>query len=56
MYFYTIGDIVLHQMLVKLVGGLQPTDECSGNYVFIAVVYQSHLALKIVDVVLRVLP
>jgi len=39
-------------MLVERVGDLQPTDECSGGYVFIVVVYQSHLALKIVDVAL----
>jgi len=47
-----LGDIVLHQMLVEQVGDLQPTGECSGGYVFIAVMYQSHLALEIVDVVL----
>jgi len=34
---------------------LQPTDECSGVYVFITVVYQSHLALKIVNIVLQAL-
>ena len=38
-----LGDIVLHQMLVKRVGDLQPTDECSGGYVFTAVVNQSWL-------------
>jgi len=51
-----LGDIVLHQMLVERVDDLQPTDEYSGVYVFIAVVYQSHLAMKIIDVVLQALP
>ena len=37
-------------------GDLQPTDECSGGFIFIAVVYQSHLGLEIVDIVLRALP
>jgi len=51
-----LGDIVLHQMLVEQVDDLQPTDEYSGGYVFIAIVYQSHLAMKIIDVVLQALP
>ena len=49
-------DIVLHQMLVERVGDLQPINEYSDDYVFIAVVYQSHLALKIVDIVFQALP
>ena len=43
-------------MLVERVGDLQPTDECSGGYVFIVIVHQSHLTLEIVDVALQALP
>ena len=50
-----LGDIVLHQMLVKRVGNLQPTDECSGEYIFIVVVHRSHLLMEIVDVALKAL-
>jgi len=49
-----LGDIVLHQMLVQ--GDLQPIDECSGDYILIAVVYQSNLTLKIVYVALQAPP
>ena len=37
-------------------GDLQPTDEYNSGYICIAVVYQSHLALKLVKVVLHALP
>ena len=40
---------------VKRVGDLQPTDECCHHNIFIAVIYQSHLALLITDVVLEAL-
>ena len=42
-----LGDFVLHQMFVERVGDLQPTD---GSHVVIAVIHQSHLALKITDI------
>ena len=51
-----LGDIVLHEMFVKRVGDLQPTDDGNNVYVLITVVYQGHLALKIVDIVLQTLP
>jgi len=35
---------------------LQPTDESGSGYVLIAAVYQGHLALKVIDVVLQTLP
>jgi len=40
---------MLHQVFVG-VRDLQPTDERSGNHVVIAVIHQSHLALKIIDI------
>ena len=43
-------------MLVERVGDLQPTDECSNGYVFITTIYQSYLALEIVNVVLLAFP
>ena len=43
-------------MFVEGIGNLQPTDEGDGGYILIAVVYQDHLTLEIVDVVLQALP
>jgi len=35
---------------------LQPTNEGGGSYILATVVYQGHLALEVVDVVLQALP
>ena len=35
---------------------MQPTDERRGNHVVIAAIQQSHLALKITDIVFKTLP
>ena len=43
-------------MFVEGVGDLQPTDEGGNGYVLITVVYQGHLTLKVVDVILQALP
>ena len=44
-------------MFVEGIGDLQPVDEGGGgDYVLIAVVYQGHLSLKIVNIVLQALP
>ena len=50
-----LGDFVLHQELVQRVGDLQPTDEYCDNYILIAVIYQDHLTLKVIDIVLEAL-
>ena len=34
---------------------LQPTDECSGSHIVIAVIHQGHLAFEITDVMFEVL-
>ena len=47
-----LGDVILHQLFVEEIGELQPTDKGSGSYILIAVVYQGHLTLKVVNVVL----
>ena len=38
-------------MLVDLVDNVQPTDECCDSYILIAVIYQGHLTLKVIDIV-----
>ena len=43
-------------MFVEGTGDLQPTDEGGYDYVFIAAVYQGHLALEVINVVLQTLP
>ena len=43
-------------MFVKRVGDLQSTDERYSRNVLVAVIYQSHLGLEIIDVVLQALP
>ena len=50
-----LGYFILHQLLVEKVSDLQPIDECSSNFVIIAIIYQVHLALEISDVVLEAL-
>ena len=51
-----LGDLVFHQMLIKEVGDLQPTDEHGNSHTVITVIYQSYLALKITDILLEALP
>ena len=46
---------MLHQMLVEEVGDLQPTNECRGSHINIAVIDQVYLALKITDIVFETL-
>jgi len=48
-----LGDFILHQVLIEGEGDLQPTDECYGSHVIVAVTHQGHLALKITDIVLE---
>jgi len=50
-----LGDLMFHQMLVKGVGDLQPTDERDGSHVVIAVIHHRHLALKIIEILLEAL-
>jgi len=50
-----VCGFMLHQILVKGVDDLQPSDESCCRNVFIAVIYLSHLSLKITDVVLEIL-
>ena len=45
------GDVILHQMFVEGIDDLQPIDEGGGGYILVAVVYQSHLTLEIVNIV-----
>ena len=47
-----LGDVVLHQMFAEGVCDLQHADEGGSGYVFVTVVYQGHLTLKVVDIVL----
>ena len=49
------GDFVFHQMLVERVSGLQPTDEHCRRNIFSVVIYLSHLALDITNVMLEAL-
>ena len=51
-----LGDVVLHQMFIEWVGDLQPTDEGGNDYILVTVVYQGHLILDVVDVILQTLP
>ena len=46
---------MLHQVLVKRVGDLQPTDKCGGSHVIVAVIHQAHLVLKVTDVMFEAL-
>ena len=48
-----LGDLVFHQLFVEGVGDLQPTNE--RGHVVIAVIHQSHLALKITDILFEAL-
>jgi len=50
-----LGDLMFHQILVEGVGDLQPTDKQGGSYIIIAVIHQSHLTLKIIDILLEAL-
>ena len=50
-----VGDLILHKMFVG-VGDLHPTDEHGGSYVIVPVIYESHLALKITDILFETLP
>ena len=51
-----LGDVVLHQMFIEWVGDLQPTDEGGNDCILVTVVYQGHLVLDVVDVILQTLP
>jgi len=50
------SDFVFNRVLVKKVGDLQLTNECCRHIIFITVMYLSHLALVITDVVLEAIP
>ena len=50
-----LGDVILHQIFIEGDGNLQSTDEEVNDYVLITVVYQGHLALKVVDIALQAL-
>jgi len=50
------SDFVFHQVFIEGVGDMQLTDERCRRDVFDAVIYQSHLALDITDIVLEALP
>ena len=43
-------------MFVKGIGDLQPADEGGGGHVLVAVIYQGHPTLKIINIVLQALP
>ena len=47
---------MFHQMIVERMRDMQPTDECGNSHVVITVIDQSHLALKITDILLDALP
>ena len=51
-----LDDLMFHKMFVEGVGDLHPTYERNDNYVIIAVIHQSHLALKITDILFEALP
>ena len=42
-------------MFVEGVSDLQPTNEGGSGYVLVRVVYQGHLTLKVVDIILQAL-
>ena len=50
------GDLMLHQVLVEGVGDLQPTDERDSSHIVIVLIHQSHLVLKITDILLEIFP
>ena len=50
-----LDNFVFYQVLVGL-DDLQPTNERCRRNVFVAVIYMSHLALEITDIVLEALP
>jgi len=50
-----LGKLIFHQMLIEGVGNLQPSDERGDSHVVIAVIHQSHLALKITCILLEAL-
>ena len=47
-----LNSVILHQMFVEGVDDLQPNDEDGSGYILVTIVYQGHLTLKIVDVIL----
>jgi len=49
------SDFMLHQVFVKKMRDLQPTDERSDNHVVIEVIHQGHLALKITNKIFEAL-
>ena len=51
-----IGDLVFHQVLVDRIDDLQPTSERDGSHIVIIVIHQSHLVMKITDILLENLP
>ena len=51
-----LGDVILHQIFVEGVVDLQPIDKGDNGYILIAVVYQGHLALKVINVALQTPP
>ena len=51
-----IGDLVFHQVLVDRIDDLQPTSERDGSHIVITVIHQSHLVMKITDILLENLP
>ena len=44
-----------YQVLVEGVSDLQPTDEHCDSYILVAVIYQSHLTLKVIDIMVKAL-
>ena len=49
------SDFMLHQVFVKRMRDLQPTDERSDNHSVIEVIYQGHLTLKITNKIFEAL-
>ena len=46
---------MFYQVFVERVRDLQPTDEYSGSHIIIAIIYQSHLALEITNLMFEAL-
>ena len=44
-------DFMFHQVLVEEVGDFQHIDKCCCSYIFIAIICQGHLTLKVIDIV-----
>ena len=42
-------------MLVEGIGDLQPADKGGGGHLLVAVIYQGHLTLKIINIILQAL-